>query len=173
MRLDSLHDVRKEPLTLRNETILPHFVGDQANKVSREQDLLDMRRVVETGGGDLQATNETIKNILVQMSNVLHETNLLLSGIIVNIRQPVGCTESRKTIFAIVCDRDGTRIGCLTSLSHDHKLISRGPVINRAERVDTSGRVSSLMTTGSNSGCTITVSHTISVGDPETWSKGR
>ena len=137
MRLDGLHDVRKEPLTLRNETILPHLVGDQANKVSREQDLLDMRRVVETGSRDLQATNETIKNILVQMSNVLHETNLLLGGIIIDIRQPVGCTESRETIFAVVGDGDGTGVGCLTSLGHDHELVSRGPVINGAERVDT------------------------------------
>ena len=65
MRLDSLHDVRKEPLTLRNETILPHLVGDETDQVCREEDLLDSRRTRQARRGDLQSTDEAVENVLV------------------------------------------------------------------------------------------------------------
>lgn len=107
------------------------------------------------------------------MSDILHETNLLLSRIIVDIRQSIGSTESREPILAIIRNGNGSRVSCLTPLGHDHELVLRRSVVDGANRVNTSGTVSSLMTTVGQGGCTVrvSVSHPIGLRQPEAWSE--
>ena len=71
MPLDSLHDVREEPLALRNEAVLPHLVGDKTDEVGREQDLFDRARVRETWRWDLEALDEALEHILVEVLDIL------------------------------------------------------------------------------------------------------
>lgn len=60
MSLNGLHDIGKEPFTFSDESILPHFVRDQTDEISRKENLLDSSGVGETRGGNLQPTDKPI-----------------------------------------------------------------------------------------------------------------
>jgi hypothetical protein len=83
MGLNRLHNICQKPLALRYQPVFPHLVGDKTNEIRREKDLLDSGRVSETWRWDLQASNETTKNIFVQSLGILHKLDLLLSDVVI------------------------------------------------------------------------------------------
>ena len=120
MRLDSLHDIRQESLALLNEAVLPHLVCNETDKIGGEKDLLNNRRIGGARRGDLESADKPVKNILIEVLDVLHEPNLLLGRVVVDVRQTVGCAEPRKTIVRIVRDGHRARIRSLAALRHHH-----------------------------------------------------
>ena len=85
MRLNGLHDVCKEAFALLNETVLPHLVGNETDKVGREQDLLDHWGARRAWRGDLESADEILEDVLVEMLDILHEPYLLFGGIVVDV----------------------------------------------------------------------------------------
>ena len=155
MPLDSLHDVREEPLALRNEAVLPHLVGDKTDEVGREQDLFDRARVRETWRWDLEALDEALEHILVEMLDILQQPDLLLGGVIVDVGEAIRAAVAWNAFLAVVRDGDRTRVGGLTLLRHHHKLVHRCSVVRGADSVYASRAMSTLMATSIDGGDTI------------------
>jgi hypothetical protein len=86
MRLDGLHHIREEPFALGDQPVFPHLVRDQTDKVCREENFLHRGWVSQAWSRNLETSDETVEDILVQTSDVLHESDLLFGRIIHDIR---------------------------------------------------------------------------------------
>lgn len=122
MGLNGLHDVRKEALALRNESVLPHFVGDEADEIGREKHFLRRGYVRRVGYRHLEAADETLQNVLIQTKGIIQQFDLLLRGVVVNVRE-VSSANVGHEIEAVVCDRHGTWVVELIALDSKHELV--------------------------------------------------
>jgi hypothetical protein len=83
MALNGLYDIGKEAFALRDESVLPHLVCDQADKVCGEEDPLVVRKIRIVRCGDLEALYETFKNIPIKRFAIEKKADLFFGQIFI------------------------------------------------------------------------------------------
>jgi hypothetical protein len=123
--LNVLHNVGEETLGVRDHAKLPHLVRDETDEMSREDDLLVRREVLEARDLDLETPDEAFKHVLVELLDVLQHPHHHLVRILVLDRQAVEVLEPWHSVRSKGSDGDGSVLIGVSLADVDHELVCR------------------------------------------------